>query len=27
MLVERTAPEVARKLVEDGADAALLTPS
>ena len=26
-LVEETAPEVARKLVEDGADAVLLTPS
>lgn len=26
-LIERTAPEVARKLVEDGVDAVLLTPS
>jgi D-proline reductase (dithiol) PrdB len=26
-LVEKTAPEVAQKLVDDGVDAALLTPS
>jgi hypothetical protein len=26
-LVERTAPEVARKLADDGVDAVLLTPS